>query len=75
MRIRKLLLKIANKIYNKYSFQEIKEGQLLVFKDDLYRVVKTTLKQEVGCVDELTIKLHKRQTLTSYISEKCRKGR
>lgn len=75
MRIRKLLLKIANKIYNKYSFQEIKEGQLLVFKDDLYSVVKTTLKQEVGCVDELTIKLHKRQTLTSYISEKCRKGR
>lgn len=71
--MRKILLKLANKIYDKYAFQEIRENQLFVFKDDIYRVVKTTLKQDTDCVDELTVKLHKRQTLTSYISEKLRK--
>ena len=71
--IRKLLLKIANKIYYNYAFQEIREGQLFVFKNDVYRVVKTTLKQDVACIDELTVKLHKRSTLTEYISEKLRK--
>lgn len=71
--MRKILLKLANKIYNKYAFKEIREGQSFVFKDDIYRVVKTTLKQEVACMDELTVKLHKVQTLTSYISEKLRK--
>lgn len=73
--MRKILLKLANKIYNKYAFQEIREGQLFVFKDDLYKVVRTTLKQDVGCEDELTVKLHKKQTLTSYISEKLRKNK
>ena len=68
MKLRKLLLKIANKIYKKYSFQEIKEGQAFIFKNDIYRVVKTTLKQEVGCFDELTVKLHKYET-----SDKLRK--
>lgn len=73
MSLRRLLLKIANKIYSKYSFQEIREGQKLVFKDDIYRVVKTTLKQDAACIDELTVKLHKQQSLQSYISEKLRK--
>jgi hypothetical protein len=73
--MRKILLKLANRIYKKYGFQEIREGQLFVFKDDIYRVVKTTLKQDVGCIDELTVKLHKRETLTSYISEKLRNKR
>ena len=72
---RKILLKLANRIYKKYGFQEIREGQLFVFKDDIYSVVKTTLKQEVACLDELTVKLHKKQTLTSYISEKLRKNK
>lgn len=75
MKLRKLLLKIANKIYYNYGFQEIREGQPFVFKDDIYRVVKTTLKQDVECVDELTVKLHKQQTLQSYISDKLRKKR
>ena len=73
MKLRKLLLKIANKIYKKYSFQEIKEGQAFIFKNDIYRVVKTTLKQEVGCFDEVTVKLHKYETLNEYISDKLRK--
>lgn len=73
--MRKILLKLANRIYKKYGFQEIREGQLFVFKDDIYSVVKTTLKQEVACLDELTVKLHKKQTLTSYISEKLRKNK
>lgn len=73
MSLRRLLLKIANKIYSKYAFQEIREGQKFVFKDDIYRVVKTTLKQDVACIDELTVKLHKQQSLQSYISEKLRK--
>ena len=68
-------MKLANRIYKKYGFQEIREGQLFVFKDDIYSVVKTTLKQEVACLDELTVKLHKKQTLTSYISEKLRKNK
>ena len=73
--MRKILLKLANRIYKKYGFQEIREGQLFVFKDDIYSVVKTTLKQEVACLDELTVKLYKKQTLTSYISEKLRKNK
>ena len=70
--MRKILLKLANKIYNKYAFKEIKENNLFIFKDDLYRVVKVTLKQDVSCEDELTVKLHKRESLTSYISDKLR---
>lgn len=73
MKVRRLLLKIANKIYSKYAFQEIREGQLFIFKNDMFRVVKTTLKQEVACFDELTVKLHKVGTLTEYISDKLRK--
>lgn len=73
MKIRKFLLNIANKIYSKYAFQEIREGQLFVFKNDMFRVVKTTLKQDVACIDELTVKLHKVGTLTEYISNKLRK--
>ena len=73
--VRKILLKLANKIYHRYGFKEIKEGTLFVFKDDLYRVVKTTLKQETACVDVLKVELHKWGTLTSYISEKVRKQR
>lgn len=75
MKLRRLLLKIANKIYSKYAFQEIREGQLFVFKNDMFRVVKTTLKQDVACVDELNVKLHKVGTLTEYIGDKLRKKR
>ena len=70
--MRKLLLKLANRIYYKYGFKEIREGQLFIFKNDVYRVVKATLKQETMCVDELTVKLHKAGTLTEYISDKLR---
>ena len=73
--MRKILLKLANKIYNKYAFQEIREGQHFVFKDDIYTVVSTTLKNNPQTLGELTVKLYYKQTLTSYISEKLRKRR
>ena len=73
--MRKLLLKLANGIYNKYAFQEIRWGQQFVYKDDLYVVDEITLKEEKMCADELTVRLHKRETLTSYISEKIKKVR
>lgn len=71
--MRKFLLKLANKIYDKYAFQEIREGQRFIFKNDIYGVVKTTLKQDIACFDELTVRLIKKQSLQSYISEKLRK--
>lgn len=73
--MRKLLLKLANGIYYKYGFKEIREGQLFVFKNDMYRVEKTTLKQEPMCIDALTVKLYKTGTLTEYISDKLRNKR
>lgn len=73
--MRKILLKLANKIYNKYAFQEIREGQHFVFKDDIYTVASTTLINSPQTFGELTVKLYYKQTLTSYISEKLRKRR
>ncbi len=70
--MRKLLLKLANRIYVKYGFKEIYEGQRFIFKDDIYTVMKTTLKHEPACVDVLKVELHKRQSLTSYLSDKLR---
>lgn len=71
--MRKFLLKLANRIYNKYGFQEIREGQKFVFKNDIYRVIEITLKEEAACVEELTVKLHKREPLTDYILNKLKK--
>ena len=70
--MRKLLLKLANRIYYKYGFKEIREGQRFIFKNDIYVVMKTTLKQESACIDVLKVELHKRESLTSYISEKLK---
>lgn len=72
-KMRKLLLNIANKIYSKYAFQEVREGQLFIFKNDMFRVVKTTLEQEPACLDKLTVEIHKVGTLTEYISDKLSK--
>lgn len=74
MKFRLWLLKLADKIYRKYGFDEIREGKLFMFKNDLYRVVYTDLKQEVECVDELTVILHKGSSLTEFINTKIRKG-
>ena len=74
MKFRLWLLKIAEKIYRKYGFDEICEGKLFIFKNDLYRVVSTNLKQDVDCVDELTVILHKSGSLTEFFNTKIRKG-
>lgn len=68
--MRKLLLRLANKIYGKYGFKQIKEGQALIFKDGIFRIVSINLIQEVDCVDELIITLHKQNNLADYITEK-----
>lgn len=72
--MRKLLLGLANKIYRKYGFKQIREGQLLIFKGDRYGIVSITLKQEECCIDELIVKLQKRDSLSDYISSKLNQG-
>ena len=71
--MRKFLLKLANKIYDKYSFQEIRENQLFVFKGDIYRVVSCNLIQEPQSCDELKVVVHEYQSLGRYLLDKLSK--
>lgn len=68
--MRKLLLKLANRIYIKYGFKEIYIGQKFIFKDDIYTVEEITLNKKSPCIGTLNLKLQKRETLTDYLSEK-----
>lgn len=72
--MRKLLLKIANKIYKKYGFQEIRKGQTCIFKNDIYIIQEITLEQQPLCLDVLKVTLHQCQSLQSYLSDKIRRG-
>lgn len=67
--MRKLLLKLANKIYKKYSFNEIKEGKEFTFKGDIYEVQKIVLEQDPKSLDVLKVKLYKGGSLREYINK------
>ena len=71
--MRKLLLKLANKIYKKYAFNEIKEDGKYIFKGDIYVARKITFEQKPMCLDVLRVEFHKVGNLTDYINNQ-RKG-
>lgn len=55
--MKNILLKIARWINKKYGVK-VKLEDRFSFRGKLYCIVDITLKQEIGCLDELTITSH-----------------
>ena len=55
--MKKILVKFANWINKKYR-TEIELSDIFTYRGRKYYVVNCTLKQEIGCLDELQIIAH-----------------
>lgn len=56
--MKKILVKFANWINKKYR-TEIELSDVFTYRGHKYYIVNCSLKQEIGCIDELQIIAHK----------------
>jgi hypothetical protein len=65
--IRKILLKLATKIYKKYKFDEIGRGKLLIFNNDIFVVNSYEYYNKPNEIPTLEVTLYHREKLDNHI--------
>lgn len=68
--MRRLLLKLADKIYSKYGFPVINMYSIVLYKNTLYKTVDIKTEENEHMFEKLTVTFVPDETLQEYLNKR-----
>ena len=68
--MRRLLLKLADKIYSKCGFPKIDMYSRVLFRNHLYKIIDYKLEENEEKLETLTVKLREDMSLSEYLDNR-----